>query len=316
MTGKTTHSSGRLLGYARVSTGDQTEESQVTALRAAGCDRIFREIASGGDRSRPVLRDLVNTAGKGDTVLVVRIDRLGRSLSHLLEVIETLRDKGVQFRSLKDPIDTSSPQGLFTLQVLGAAAEFERSLIKERTRAGLIQARSEGRVGGNPGLVKGDPVALRRIRMGREEAAFEKLTQTAEQWVPDVRRLRPDMPWEDLTRMINARLRDGDQLWTKDRLVRAAKRYVREGLLDARVLDRAPRKPGSDRLLVIVAGILGTGTVTLAEAAERLMAMREPTPRGQSRWSVSSVAMLADRARRHGLLDAPTPQQHKGSDNG
>ncbi|MEC7763256.1 MAG: recombinase family protein, partial [Pseudomonadota bacterium] len=140
-----------LIGYARVSTEDQTPLPQSEALQSAGCAEIFEEHASGGNRARPVLARVLERIGKGDTLVVVRIDRLARSLSHLLEVIERLEGKGAFFRSLQDPIDTASPQGKFTLQVLGAAAEFERALIRERTKAGLASARSKGRVGGNPG---------------------------------------------------------------------------------------------------------------------------------------------------------------------
>lgn len=293
----------RLLGYARVSTEDQTEEGQLAELRAAGCDHIYHEKGSGGDRERPALLRMLREAEKGDTVLVVRIDRLGRSLSHLLEVIEELREKGVSFRSLRDPIDTSSAQGLFTLQVLGAAAEFERALIKERTKAGLATARGKGRVGGNPGLRSGDPAARRKVAKGREEASFRRLTETAEQWVPEVRRLRPATPWEDLTRIINARLPSGAEPWSTPRLVRATKRYVREGLLPATVLDRAPPSHKDDRLMVIIAGIAGAkADITLQEIADRLTQMREPTPRGRGKWQVSSVKMLVDRAKKNGLL--------------
>lgn len=109
---------------------------QSEALQTAGCVEIFEEHASGGNRARPVLARLLERISKGDTLVVVRIDRLARSLSHLLEVIERLEAKGAFFRSIQDPIDTGSPQGKFTLQVLGAAAEFERALIRERTKAG------------------------------------------------------------------------------------------------------------------------------------------------------------------------------------
>jgi len=114
-----------LIGYARVSTEDQTPLPQSEALQIAGCVEIFEEHASGGNRARPVLARVLERVQIGDTLVVVRIDRLARSLSHLLEVIESLEAKGAFFRSLQDPIDTSSPQGKFTLQVLGAAAEFE-----------------------------------------------------------------------------------------------------------------------------------------------------------------------------------------------
>jgi DNA invertase Pin-like site-specific DNA recombinase len=105
------------------------------ALQSAGCAEIFEEHASGGNRARPVIARVLERIAKGDTLVVVRIDRLARSLSHLLEVIERLEGKGAFFRSLQDPIDTASPQGKFTWQVLGASAEFERALIRERTKA-------------------------------------------------------------------------------------------------------------------------------------------------------------------------------------
>ena len=124
-----------LIGYARVSTEDQTPLPQSQALKSAGCVEIHEEQASGGNRARPVLARVLERIGKGDTLVVVRIDRLARSLSHLLEVIERLEAKNAFFRSLTDPIDTSSPQGKFTLQVLGAAAEFERALIRVALKA-------------------------------------------------------------------------------------------------------------------------------------------------------------------------------------
>ena len=140
-----------LIGYARVSTDEQTTDPQIDALKAAGCQTILREHGSGGDRARPELKRALERCGRGDVLVVVRIDRLARSLSHLLEIIETLDARGAGFRSLGDPIDTTSPQGRFTLQILGAVAEFERALIRERTKAGLKAARERGRIGGNPG---------------------------------------------------------------------------------------------------------------------------------------------------------------------
>ena len=153
---------------------------QSQALKSAGCVEIHEEQASGGNRARPVLARVLERIGKGDTLVVVRIDRLARSLSHLLEKIERLEAKGAFFRSLMDPIDTSSPQGKFTLQVLGAAAEFERALIRERTKAGLASARSKGRVGGNPGLRAGDPAALRKVRLARQDGYMDRLNENAQ----------------------------------------------------------------------------------------------------------------------------------------
>ena len=150
-----------LIGYARVSTEDQDTAAQTDALRAAGCAEIVEERASGASRTRPLLARALARIRAGDTLVVARIDRLARSLAHLLAVIEELRAHGAHFRSLGDPIDTSSPQGLFTLPG-GAgrrAAEFERALIRERTRAGLAAARARGRIGGNPALRARDPAA-------------------------------------------------------------------------------------------------------------------------------------------------------------
>ena len=236
-------------------------------------------------------------------LLVVRIDRLARSLSQLLELIELLEAKGTHFRSLRDPIDTTSPQGKFTLQVLGAAAELERVLIRERTVAGLRSARAQGRISGNPGLRARDPAALRKVAAARDETNFTRLNATAEEWVPQVRRLRPDMPWEDLVHVINSQLPPGRPDWTVERLTRAVKRNVCDGLLESRLLDRAKRSDADDRLLVIVAGIAGAAPdMTLQDICDRLEAMRERTPRGRTRWQPTSVRMLLERADTLGLL--------------
>ncbi|MBW3243494.1 recombinase family protein [Epibacterium sp. DP7N7-1] len=292
-----------LIGYARVSTDEQSTTSQEEELRSAGCMQVHQEHASGGSRTRPVLNRLVRDVRPGDTLVVVRLDRLARSLSHLLEVIEALEERGVHFRSLRDPVDTSSPQGKFALQVLGAAAELERSLIRDRTKDGLASARLAGRIGGNPGLKARNPETLRKIRRARDVSFMDKLENSAQDWVPEVRRLRPQMPWEDVTRIINVQLPVDVRQWTPERLKRAAKRYVREGLLEPIVLQRSPARPPDDRLMVVVAAIAGGQEgITLAQIAERLELMRERTPRGRSKWSPSSVKMLLDRARSQGLM--------------
>ena len=291
-----------LIGYARVSTDDQTPLPQSQALKAAGCAEIHEEHGSGGNRARPVLARILERIGRGDTLVVVRIDRLARSLSHLLEVIERLEAKGAYFRSLLDPIDTASPQGKFTLQVLGAAAEFERALIRERTRAGLASARSKGRIGGNPGLRAKDPAALRKVQLARQDGYMERLNETAQEWVPHVRRLRPGMAWEDVLRIINAPLPEARR-WTQGRLLRAVKAYVRDGFLPEPVLGRAGRRDADDRVPAIIAAIKGADPdITLQAICDRLEAMRERTPRGRTSWQPSSVKMLLERAERLGLL--------------
>ena len=137
-------------GYARVSTASQDEALQLDALEQAGCDRIFTDHASGATSSRPALDELLGVVRRGDTLVIWRLDRLGRSLRHLLEVVGDLDQRGVALRSVTESIDTSSPAGRLVFHTFGALAEFERDLIRERTRAGLDAARARGRVGGRP----------------------------------------------------------------------------------------------------------------------------------------------------------------------
>ena len=136
-----------MIGYARVSTEDQKLDLQQQALRAAGCERIFEDTA-GGAAERPALREALAQLRAGDTLVVWRLDRLGRSLKDLIAHAESLRTQGVGLRSLKEAIDTDSSAGKLVFHIFGALAEFERALIRERTRAGLDAARARGRVGG------------------------------------------------------------------------------------------------------------------------------------------------------------------------
>ena len=139
-------------GYARVSTAGQDEALQLDALQQASCDRVFTDHASGATSSRPALDELLGMVRRGDTLVIWRLDRLGRSLRHLLEVVGDLEQRGVALRSLTESIDTSSPAGRLVFHTFGALAEFERDLIRERTKAGLAAARARGRVGGRPSV--------------------------------------------------------------------------------------------------------------------------------------------------------------------
>ncbi|ENE2799431.1 recombinase family protein [Salmonella enterica] len=137
-----------LIGYVRVSTNDQNTALQRNALESAGCELIFEDKISGKVSDRPGLKKVLRTLSEGDTLVVWKLYRLGRSMRHLVVLVEELREKGVNFRSLTDSIDTSTPMGRFFFHVMGALAEMERELIVERTRAGLAVARAEGRIGG------------------------------------------------------------------------------------------------------------------------------------------------------------------------
>ena len=149
------------IGYARVSTDEQTLNLQLDALKAAGCTRTYTDTASGAAPERPGLADALDHCRAGDTLVVWRLDRLGRSLPHLIETVTTLAAREVGFKSLTEAIDTTSPGGKLIFHIFGALAEFERDLIRTRTRAGLTAARARGRTGGRP-IVKGlaDPRQL------------------------------------------------------------------------------------------------------------------------------------------------------------
>jgi DNA invertase Pin-like site-specific DNA recombinase len=163
----TPRSSLQLVGYARVSTEQQRLDLQLDALRAAGCEQIFSDVGSGTIRDRPQLEACLRHLRSGDTLVVWRLDRLGRSLRHLVELVGKLSDRGVALRSLTEGIDTTTPTGRMVLHVFGALAEFERELIIERTRAGLEAARVQGRLVGGPRLVTA--AKLTRARELRDE---------------------------------------------------------------------------------------------------------------------------------------------------
>ena len=151
-----------LIGYARVSTSDQNLDLQLDALKKAGCTKIFHDTISGAKSERPGLDDALAYLRTGDTLTVWRLDRLGRSLKHLIEVINKLNKEDKEFKSLQESLDTATPTGKLIFHVLGALAEFERSLIRERTKAGLAAARARGRIGGRPRVLNAKKMALAR----------------------------------------------------------------------------------------------------------------------------------------------------------
>lgn len=308
-----------MIGYARVSTEDQRTLRQVDELRAAGCSEVLKEHASGADRQRPVLAALLHRGlQRGDTLVVVKLDRLARSLDHLLEVVRTLEVRGAFLRVLGDPIDTATPQGRFMLQMLGAVAEFERALIRERVVSGLARAAREGRRGGNPALRARDPDALRQLQHAREDAYLARVRAGADAWLPLVVQVRAEegRTWDEVVRAVNAGAASGGAgatggHWTRPRLLRAVRALVRDGLVpDAVVLaGRGRRRTAANRerdsVLRAVAAIVGESPgATLREIGDRLAALRCHPPRGGSHWSTSSIAHLLQAARRAGLVAA------------
>lgn len=149
-----------LIGYARVSTQDQTRDLQKDALQKIGCTRIFTDTASGSLAERPGLTEALQFLRSGDALVVWRLDRLGRSLQHLLETIASLQKREIGFKSVTENIDTTTPGGKLIFHVFGALAEFERDLIRERKQAGLAAARARGKYGGRPQRLNANQRAL------------------------------------------------------------------------------------------------------------------------------------------------------------
>jgi DNA invertase Pin-like site-specific DNA recombinase len=166
---------GHLLGYARVSTGGQDAALQQDALQAAGCYRIFTDTASGSLESRPELTKVLDQLRPGDTLVVWRLDRLGRSIRHLIDQLADLQERGIGFRSLQEAIDTTSPGGRLIFHVFAALAEFERDLIRERTNAGLQAARARGRKGGRPALLTREKLETAQRLYAQKEMTVEKI---------------------------------------------------------------------------------------------------------------------------------------------
>ena len=163
-----------LIGYARVSKIDQQDtRAQVKALKEAGCKRIFEESASGGRWDRPQLHRALDQVREGDVLVVWKLDRLSRSLKDMLHILEKLTEVGAGFRSLTENVDSTVPAGKMLLSMLGAFAEFERSMVRERTRMGLQAARERGRIGGRKPKIKANQRAeiLRMVHSGKTSAA-------------------------------------------------------------------------------------------------------------------------------------------------
>ncbi|WP_162055949.1 recombinase family protein [Pontibacter pamirensis] len=165
------------IGYARVSTQDQKLELQLDALTQHGCGQIFREKKSGKSKERPELKKMISQLRAGDTVVVWKLDRLGRSLRDLIDLVAEFKERGVEFVSLQDGINTATPTGRFTFNIFASLAEFEREIIRERTKAGLDSAKARGKKGGRP-------VGLSKAAMEKAKSArilFDSGTKTVEE---------------------------------------------------------------------------------------------------------------------------------------
>jgi DNA invertase Pin-like site-specific DNA recombinase len=167
-----------LIGYARVSTQDQTLNLQKDALEKIGCTKIFTDTASGAKAERKGLEEALEYAREGDILVVWRLDRLGRSLKHLIETITELNQRGIGFKSIQENIDTTTSGGKLVFHLFGALAEFERDIIKERTQAGLTAARARGRTGGRPKALTPKTVEQAKTLYNNRNHSIDEICRT------------------------------------------------------------------------------------------------------------------------------------------
>ena len=167
-----------LIGYARVSTLDQNLDLQIDALRSAGCEDIYTDHVSGTKARRPGLEQALSHLRPGDTLVVWRLDRLGRSLRHLIDTVADLQEKGIGFKSITESIDTTTSGGRLVFNIFASLAEFEREIIRERTQAGLQAARARGRKGGRPKALTDKQIDMLNKLAADKEHSVDEICQT------------------------------------------------------------------------------------------------------------------------------------------
>jgi hypothetical protein len=188
---------------------------------------------------------------------------------------------------------------MFSLQVLGAVAQLERSLISERRKAGLKAAKARGKTLGSPGMRERRPETIRKLLASREKVYLDELIVTSDQWMPTVRRMRPVHSWKDVAHVLKSKGQD----WNGERLRRAAAKMVSQHMANAVLLKRSPTRSAGDRLVTLIAGIANADSdLSLREIAAQLERLRARTPRGGIEWSASSVKQQFDRAQQMGLI--------------
>lgn len=166
------------IGYARVSTKDQNLDMQIDDLKKIGCEKIFTDKISGAKKDRPGLDEALNYVRKGDVLVVWKLDRAGRSLKHLIELVNLLNEQEVGFVSIKENIDTTTSTGKLMFHIFASLAEFERDIIRERTEAGLAAARARGKVGGRPKLMDDRKLAMAKSMMADKSIPIKNICST------------------------------------------------------------------------------------------------------------------------------------------
>lgn len=288
----TSNSSGRLVGYARVSTSGQIADSQIDALKAAGCRTIYQDVASGARANRPELKRCLEALREGDVLCVMRLDRLARSVQHLHTVVSELKERSVSFRSLNEGFDTGTPQGRFMMTMLGAIAELERDIIIERTRAGLASARRRGAVMGNPRFRARDQSLILTMKATQADTYTARAREASRSWRSMVTDLRPALAWDEVHSRIRARHPvEGPR--TVERLVRIVRRLVSAGDLDPSVLARTTPPKAAAAAQMAIAIRRENPNASLRAMARILEESGVHPPRAE-RWSASTVKALLE----------------------
>jgi hypothetical protein len=231
-----------------------------------------------------------------------RLERLGRSLIHLLHIMEDLEARGIAFRSLAGGVDMRTAEDQLMMQQLGAFAEFERKRITARINSGIAAARKRGVVFGNPGLKAGDKETIAKIVRARDETHVTRLIDTMDTFIPTVLRLRPARPWSEVAEAVSQAT---GVTWTVERLMRSVRRLVGEAMVDRKVLAKAPRprRRRSEELALLVQGLALTNPgLSLRGIGGQLEAMKIRTPAGKPNWTATSVAHLLRK-----VSGAPSP---------
>lgn len=281
----------RKIGYARVSTDDQDCANQRTELEANGCDVVYSDMISGTKRARPSLRAAMAVLRPGDTLMVVRLDRLGRSMMTTKLIIDEIERAGAALASLHDKFDMSTSSGRFMRDIIVRIAEYERDLIVDRTKAGLDEARKRGWIPGNPAVRRKDPVVMSKIAASRSVTLDERARLEAADWIGIVRARRPAMSWIDVHRIIQNRHYTAKRPLHLAKMMRIVKRLVSLGDLPRKAMDRRQVQQNETAAIIAKNIRIENPDISLRKLGEELT-LRGHSPLRARQWSPETVRRL------------------------
>lgn len=282
---------GRKIGYARVSTEDQDCNAQRQALKKDGCKVVHADTMSGMKAQRPELGAALAALRPGDTLVVYKLDRLGRDYVNLGILVRDLVARGVHLRSLSEQLDTSTAAGNMMLGIISVFANYERDVIVERTNLGLAAARERGAVFGNPRMKARDPQTIARLKATWHAKGATAARERSKPWIDLVRRHRPNQTWHRVNGLIERETGDKMSLNT---LRSSCQRLVEAGELEPRVMDRTPARGNESAAVVAQRIAKANPDLSLREIGRELDRLGVAPARAAS-WSAASVALMLDR---------------------